>query len=116
MGHTGNYTREEAIAAIDKEGTLPDVLSFDPSKPAKYPNGRVFTDDVIDYRLAFLTKNEVSSLGPQASHRRPQGVSISRDAAFEIAKYTGTGAMLWPTALTSAFGTWRTFRSSAFGC
>jgi len=27
MGHTGNYTREEAIAAIDKEGTLPDVLS-----------------------------------------------------------------------------------------
>jgi uncharacterized protein DUF4331 len=23
MGHTGNYTREEAIAAIDKEGTLP---------------------------------------------------------------------------------------------
>src|SRR5215469_11931572 len=44
------------VAAIDKEGTLPDVLSFDPSKPAKYPNGRVFTDDVIDYRLAFLTK------------------------------------------------------------
>jgi hypothetical protein len=40
MGHTGNYTREEAIAAIDEEGTLPDVLSFDPSKPAKYPNGR----------------------------------------------------------------------------
>jgi hypothetical protein len=44
MGHTGNYSREEAIAAIDKEPTLPDVLSFDPSKPAKYPSGRVFTD------------------------------------------------------------------------
>jgi hypothetical protein len=28
-GVEGNYTREEAIAAIDKEGTLPDVLSFD---------------------------------------------------------------------------------------
>jgi hypothetical protein len=40
----GNYTREQAIAAIDKERTLPDVLSFNPSKPAKYPNGRVFTD------------------------------------------------------------------------
>ena len=63
MGHTGNYTREEAIAAIDKERTLPDVLSFDPSKPAKYPNGRVFTDDVIDYRLAFLTKGECPSSG-----------------------------------------------------
>ncbi len=63
MGHTGNYTREEAIAEIDKEQTLPDVLSFDPSKPAKYPNGRVFTDDVIDYRLAFLTKGECPSSG-----------------------------------------------------
>ena len=29
------------------------MLTTDPSKPAKYPNGRVFTDDVIDYRLAF---------------------------------------------------------------
>ena len=63
LGHTGNYSREEAITAIDKERTLPDVLSFDQSKPAKYPNGRVFTDDVIDYRLAFLTKGECPSSG-----------------------------------------------------
>jgi hypothetical protein len=63
MGHTGNYTREEAIAAIDKERTLPDVLSFDPSKPAKYPNGRIFTDDVINYRIAFLTKNQCPPTG-----------------------------------------------------
>ena len=62
-GVEGNYTREEAIAAIDKEGTLPDVLSFDPTKPAEYPNGRVFTDDVINYRLAFLTKNECPPTG-----------------------------------------------------
>jgi hypothetical protein len=62
-GHTGNYTREEAIATIDKERTLPDVLSFDPSKPAKYPNGRLFTDDVIDYRIAFLTKNQCPPTG-----------------------------------------------------
>jgi len=63
LGHTGNYTREEAISAIDNERTLPDVLSFDPSKPAKYPNGRVFTDDVIDYRVGFLTKNECPPTG-----------------------------------------------------
>jgi hypothetical protein len=63
LGHTGNYTREEAIAAIDKECTLPDVLSFDPSKPAKYPNGRVFTDDVVNYRLAFLTKGQCPPSG-----------------------------------------------------
>jgi Domain of unknown function (DUF4331) len=63
MGHTGNYTREEAIAAIDTEGTLPDVLTFDPSKPAQYPNGRTFKEDVINYRLAFLTKNECPPTG-----------------------------------------------------
>jgi Domain of unknown function (DUF4331) len=63
MGHTGNYSREEAIAAIDKERTLPDVLTFNPSKPAKYPNGRVFTDDVIDYRIAFLTKGQCPPTG-----------------------------------------------------
>jgi uncharacterized protein DUF4331 len=63
MGHTGNYTREEAIAAIDAEGVLPDVLNFDPSKPAQYPNGRVFTDDVINHRLAFLSKGDIPPTG-----------------------------------------------------
>lgn len=59
MGHTGNYTREEAIAAIDAHGLLPDMLSFDPSRPAQYPNGRVFTDDVINHRLSFLSKGDI---------------------------------------------------------
>lgn len=63
MGHTGGYDRNEAIAAIDAEGTLPDMLTYNPSRPAKYPNGRVFTDDVIDYRLAFLTKGECPPSG-----------------------------------------------------
>ena len=63
LGHTGNYTREEAIATIDAEGILPDMLSFNPSKPAKYPNGRSFTDDVIDTRLASLTKKECPPSG-----------------------------------------------------
>ena len=63
MGHTGGYTRAEAVEAIEDEGILPDMLTFDPSKPAKYPNGRVFTDDVIDYRLAFLTKGECPPTG-----------------------------------------------------
>ncbi len=63
MGHTGNYTREEAIAAIDDEALLPDMLVFDPSRPAKYPNGRVFTDDVINYRLSFLSKGDIPPTG-----------------------------------------------------
>ena len=70
MGHTGDYTREEAIAAIDNEGTLPDMLIFDPSSRRKYPNGRVFTDDVIDYRLAFLTKGDCPPSGLSAHRTR----------------------------------------------
>ncbi len=63
LGHTGGYTRDEAIAAIHAEGILPDMLTFDPSKPAKYPNGRVFTDDVINTRLAFLSKGDIPPTG-----------------------------------------------------
>ncbi|NJP47947.1 DUF4331 family protein [Actinacidiphila epipremni] len=63
MGHTGDYSREEAIAAIDAEGLLPDMLTYDPSKPARYPNGRVFTDDVINHRLAFLSKGDIPPTG-----------------------------------------------------
>ncbi|WP_026357128.1 DUF4331 family protein [Mycobacterium sp. 141] len=63
LGHTGGYSHDEAIAAIDAEGILPDMLTFNPSKPAKYPNGRVFTDDVIDYRLASLTKGDCPPSG-----------------------------------------------------
>ena len=72
MGHTGGYSREEAIAAIDAEGTLPDMLTYNPSRPAKYPNGRTFTDDVIDYRLAFLTKGDCppSGLSPHTDTLR----------------------------------------------
>lgn len=79
MGHTGNYTRDEAIAAIDREGTLPDMLTFNPANPAKYPNGRTFTDDVIDYRLAFLTKGECP----------PSGLSPHTDTLTEF-PYLGT--------------------------
>jgi hypothetical protein len=79
MGHTGGYSRDEAIAAIDEEGTLPDMLAYDPTKPAKYPNGRVFTDDVIDYRLAFLTKGDCP----------PTGLS-PHDDVLEHMPYLGT--------------------------
>ena len=79
MGHTGGYSDDEAVAAIDEEGILPDMLAYDPSQPAKYPNGRVFTDDVIDYRLAFLTKGECP----------PSGLSPHGDTLAEF-PYLGT--------------------------
>ncbi|WP_395695962.1 DUF4331 family protein [Nocardioides sp.] len=78
MGHTGGYTREEAVAAIEAEGLLPDVLTFDPTRPARYPNGRVFTDDVIDHRLQFLSKGDVP----------PPGLAPHQDT-LEVFPYLG---------------------------
>jgi len=63
LGHTGGYPREEAIAVLDEHRILPDVLHFDPARPAAYPNGRMFTEDVIDVRVAFLTRNEAPPTG-----------------------------------------------------
>jgi Domain of unknown function (DUF4331) len=59
LGHTGNYTREEAIAAIDADKLLPDMMSYDPSKPAGFPNGRTFTDHVVAHRLTFISKGAI---------------------------------------------------------
>ena len=42
---------------------LPDVLHYDRTRPAHYPNGRVLTDDVYDMRMAFLTHGRVISDG-----------------------------------------------------
>jgi hypothetical protein len=58
MAETGGYSRNEAIDAIESEGTLPDVLTYNPSKPARYPNGRALTDDVADFRSKFLTNGK----------------------------------------------------------
>jgi uncharacterized protein DUF4331 len=65
LEHTGGYTPEEArrAAAI----LLPDILPFDPSKPASYPaNGRTLTDDAIDVFLSILTNGKVTrdNVGP----------------------------------------------------
>ncbi len=50
LEHAGGYTPEEAtrVAAT----LLPDVLPYDPMRPASYPdNGRALTDDVVDLFL-----------------------------------------------------------------
>ena len=51
---------------IDEAGLLPDMLRYDPSKPAEYPNGRALTDHVVAARLAMISNNSVPSdgLGP----------------------------------------------------
>lgn len=79
LGHTGGYSHDEAVAVIEREGILPDMLTFNPSRPAKYPNGRVFTDDVINYRLASLTDGDCP----------PTGLSPHTDTLDEF-PYLGT--------------------------
>ena len=65
LEHTGGYTPAEAtrVAAT----LLPDVLHYDPTRPASYPdNGRALTDDVVDFFLPILTNGKVTQdkVGP----------------------------------------------------
>ena len=65
LEHTGGYTPEAARRAAGV--LLPDILPYDPSKPASYPaNGRTLTDDAIDVFLSILTNGKVTgdNVGP----------------------------------------------------
>jgi hypothetical protein len=49
---------------------LPDILSFDNSRPSGYPNGRQLRDDVVDYMLNQLTNGQKPSdyVGPHTDY------------------------------------------------
>ena len=55
------YRPDEATAAALT--LLPDILRYDRTMPAHYPNGRVMTDDAFSARVAFLTHGRVTSQG-----------------------------------------------------
>jgi hypothetical protein len=60
LQHSGGYSPEEAqrVAAT----LLPDIVRFDPTRPASYPNnGRTVTDDVLDYFLSIITNGKVTT-------------------------------------------------------
>jgi len=65
LEHTGGYTQEEARRVA---GTLlPDILRYDPTRPASFPNnGRALNDDVSDVFLGILTNGKVTGdkVGP----------------------------------------------------
>ncbi len=79
LGHTGNYSPEEALALIEEHRILPDVLSFDRTRPARYPNGRVFTDDVINVRVGVLTNGAVPPTGLATHTDVLKDVPVPRD-------------------------------------
>jgi hypothetical protein len=56
-GYPADVARETALTV------LPDVMHYNRTRPAHYPNGRVLTDDVYDMRMAFLTYGRVTSDG-----------------------------------------------------
>jgi len=57
LENAGGYSPEAARAAALQ--VLPDILHYDRTKPATYPNGRVPTDDVYSLRFAWLTNGKV---------------------------------------------------------
>jgi hypothetical protein len=65
LEHTGKYTPAEAKRVA---GTLlPDVLCYDPTRPASFPNnGRTLTDDAFDSFIRVLTNGKVTEdkVGP----------------------------------------------------
>jgi hypothetical protein len=65
LEHAGGYSPAEATRVA---GTLlPDVLHYDPKRPAVYPeNGRTLTDDVVDFFLPLLSNGKVTQdkVGP----------------------------------------------------
>ena len=61
LQNAGGYTPEQARAAALQ--VLPDILHYNRTKPATYPNGRVLTDDVYSLRFAWLTNGKVPPSG-----------------------------------------------------
>jgi hypothetical protein len=53
------YPPDEATAAA--RTLLPDILHYDRARPARYPNGRVMTDDVFSARMAFMTHGRATA-------------------------------------------------------
>jgi hypothetical protein len=65
LAHAGGYAPEAATRVA--QALLPDIMPYDPRRPASYPtNGRLLTDDVIDLFLPILTNGKVKGdkVGP----------------------------------------------------
>jgi hypothetical protein len=71
------YSPDEATAAA--RTLLPDILHYDRTSPARYPNGRVMTDDVFSARMTFMTHGRAN----------PQGVKPHDDLLAHF-PYLGT--------------------------
>jgi hypothetical protein len=66
LEHTGGYTPEDAVGLATK--LLPDILSYNPNEPARFPhNGRTLTDDVVDpFFSIYANRNVTDKVGPHS--------------------------------------------------
>ena len=67
LEHMGGYMPQEARQVA--ETMLPEILPYDPTRPASFPeNGRALTDDSVDAFLAILTNGKVTGdkVGPHS--------------------------------------------------
>jgi hypothetical protein len=67
LEHAGGYTPQEANLVAGR--LLPDILPYDPKRPASFPNnGRTLTDDAVDVFLSILTNGKVTgdNVGPHS--------------------------------------------------
>jgi hypothetical protein len=65
LAYTGGYTPKDSRGVARK--LLPDILSYDPRRPASFPhNGRTLADDVVDVFFSILTNGKVTGdkVGP----------------------------------------------------
>src|SRR5947207_11301935 len=64
LEHSGGYSPEEAKSVAST--LLPDMLSYDPHEPVRYPhNGRTLTDDVVDLFFSIYANRKVTDkVGP----------------------------------------------------
>ena len=57
LEHTGGYAPDEATRVA--RTLLPDVMTYDPARPASFPaNGRALTDDAAATFMAILTNGK----------------------------------------------------------
>jgi len=65
LQHAGGYTPQEANVVAGR--LLPDIMPYDPKRPACFPNnGRTLSDDAVDAFLPILTNGKVTGdkVGP----------------------------------------------------
>jgi hypothetical protein len=61
LQNAGGYSPEAARAAALE--VLPDILRYDRTRAATYPNGRILTDDVYSARFAWLSNGKIPPAG-----------------------------------------------------